>query len=89
MKINETIKPVSFLKANASRLVDEIAENHSTVVISHKGTAKVVVQDLETYQKDQESLALLKMLAQSSKSKSEGNYLPVDEAFEEIRSRLK
>jgi hypothetical protein len=43
---------------------------------------------LETYQKDQESLALLKMLAQSSKSKSEGNYLPVDEAFEEIRKGL-
>ncbi|MBN2340706.1 MAG: type II toxin-antitoxin system Phd/YefM family antitoxin [Deltaproteobacteria bacterium] len=89
MKLSESIKPISYLKAHASELVREISDEHKTLVITQNGEAKVIVQDLETYEKTQESLAMLKMLAQSSKSKKEGNYKSRKQAFKSIRARVK
>lgn len=88
MKYSQSIKPISYLKAHASELVREIADKHKTLIITQSGVAKVVVQDLESYENMQESLALLKMLAQSTKSKSEGKYEPAKKAFRELRSQI-
>ena len=89
MKYSESIKPISYLKAHASELVREIADKHKTLIITQSGEAKVVVQDLESYEQMQESLALLKMLAQSTKSKKEGKFKPAKKAFKELRSQIK
>ena len=88
MKFSESIKPISYLKAHASELVREVADGHKTLIITQNGEAKVVVQDLESYERMQESLALLKMLAQSTKSKNEGKYKTVKKAFMDLDSRI-
>ena len=88
MKLSESIKPISYLKAHASELVREISDSHKTLIITQNGEAKVVIQDLESYERMKESLALLKMLAQSGKSKSEGNYKTAKKAFKELESRI-
>jgi prevent-host-death family protein len=88
MKLRESIRPISYLKAHASELVREIADEHKTLIITQNGEAKVVVQDLDSYEKTQESLALLKILALSNKSKREGRTTPVDKAFGRLRSRI-
>lgn len=88
MKLKESIKPISYLKAHASELVREICDEHKTLIITQNGEAKVVVQDLESYEHMQESLVLLKMLAQSAKSKNQGNVKPVKKAFKELRSQI-
>jgi prevent-host-death family protein len=89
MKLSESIKPISYLKAHASELVREVSDEHKTLIITQNGEAKVVVQDLETYEQTQESLALLKMLAQSSRSKKEGNVKTKKQAFSTLRYRIK
>ncbi|MDP7287087.1 MAG: type II toxin-antitoxin system Phd/YefM family antitoxin [Phycisphaerae bacterium] len=89
MKLSESIKPISYLKAHASELVRKISDEHGTLIITQNGEAKVVVQDLESYENMKESLALLKMLAQSSKSKKEGGFKPAKRAFRELRSQIK
>jgi len=89
MKLSEAIKPISYLKAHASELVREISDEHKTLIITQNGEAKVVVQDLESYEQTQESLAILKMLAQSMKSKKEGNFKTQKQAFKSIRNRAK
>jgi prevent-host-death family protein len=48
MKLSESIKPISYLKAHASELVREISDEHKTLIITQNGEAKVVVQDLES-----------------------------------------
>ncbi len=88
MKFSESIKPISYLKAHASELVREVADGHKTLIITQNGEAKVVVQDLESYERMQESLALLKMLAQSTKSKNEGKYKTAKKAFKNLDSRI-
>ena len=88
MKFSESIKPISYLKAHASELVREVADGHKTLIITQNGEAKVVIQDLESYEQNQESLALLKMLAQSTKSKNTGKYQTGKKAFKALDSRI-
>lgn len=89
MKLSEAIKPISYLKAHASELVREIASKNKTLIITQNGEAKVVVQSLESYEHMKESLALLKMLAQSNKSKRAGRVTPAKKAFTRLKSRVK
>ena len=89
MKLSESVKPISYLKAHASEIVRDIADNRKTYVITQNGEAKAVVQDVAAYEQTQETLALLKMLAQSAKSLAEGKHKPVGKAFKEIRSQIR
>ncbi|PKL36014.1 MAG: prevent-host-death protein [Spirochaetae bacterium HGW-Spirochaetae-1] len=89
MKLSEAIKPISYLKAHASELVREVSEDRKTLIITQNGEAKVIVQDLETYEETQDSLAMLKMLAQSMVSKKEGKFKTSRQSFKSVRDRVK
>jgi prevent-host-death family protein len=89
MRLSENVKPISYLKAHASEAIRQIEDNHGTYVITVNGEAKVIVQDIREYEKTQESLALLKILAQSRKSMEEGKVKPVNKAFSDIRKNVK
>ena len=47
--------------------------------------AKAILQDLTTYEQTQESLALLKMLAQSNRSLEAGRTKPASKVISELR----
>ena len=47
MKFSESIKPISYLKTHASEVIRGISENKKTMVITHNGEAKVVLQDVK------------------------------------------
>ena len=89
MKLSESIKPISYLKAHASQLVREIANEHKTLIITQNGEAKVIVQDIKSYENMKESLVLLKILAQSSMSKSNGKVKTAKRSFKHLNSRIK
>ncbi len=89
MKLSESVKPISYLKAHASELIRDVSENNKTLFITHNGEAKVVVQNLASYEQMNDTLALLKMLAQSTKSKIDGKHKPVIRAFKDLRARIK
>ncbi len=89
MKPSESIKPISYLKAHAAELFKDITDHQKTLIITQRGEAKVVVQDVRTYERTQESLALLKMLAQSSQSIREGKFKTVGVAFDDLGERIK
>jgi len=87
MKLSETVKSISYLKAHASEIVRDISDNHTTYVITLNGTAKAIVQDMASFEQTQDSLILLKMLAQSTKSLQDGRFKTVDNAFKNIAAR--
>ena len=89
MKPSESIKPISYLKAHASELIRDVSNNQKTLVITQNGEAKAILQDVRVYEQTQESLILLKMMAQSSKSLQEGKVKPAKEAFSDLRKRIK
>jgi len=88
MKFSESVKPISYLKAHASEVVRDVSENQKTLIITHNGEAKVILQDVKVYEKTQESLALLKILALSGKEIRKGNYRPIEKSFKNVRNRI-
>lgn len=88
MKFSEAVKPISYLKTHASEVVRNVSENQKTLIITHNGEAKVVLQDVKVYEKTQESIALLKILALSGKELRKGNYKTLRKSFEDLRNRI-
>ncbi|MFQ5675207.1 MAG: type II toxin-antitoxin system Phd/YefM family antitoxin [bacterium] len=88
MKPSKSIKPISYLKAHASELIRDVSANQKTLVITQNGEAKVILQDIRVYEQTQDSLALLKILAQSSKSLKAGQFKPAKRAFSDLRKRI-
>jgi len=87
MKLSESVKSISYLKANAANLIEEINKNQKTYFITQNGEAKVVVQDIKAYEKMQETMAMLKLLAMTNeKSKSATD---IKNTFESLRNELK
>ncbi len=89
MKLSESVKPISYLKAHASEIINDISTNRKTFIITQNGEAKVIVQDLETYEQTKESLALLKILSQSKKSLNEKRYKTHTKAFRDLKKQIK
>jgi PHD/YefM family antitoxin component YafN of YafNO toxin-antitoxin module len=88
MKYSESVKPISYLKAHASELIRDITSNNKTMLITHNGEAKVIVQDVKVYEKTQESLALLKILALSAEQIKKGKVRLADAAFTRLYDRV-
>ncbi len=88
MKFSKAIKPISYLKTHASEVVRDVSDNQKTMVITHNGEAKVVLQDVKVYEQTQEAIALLKLLALSGKNFQKGNYKTLDKTFKDVRKRI-
>jgi prevent-host-death family protein len=72
MKWSNQIKPISYLKAHAAEIVRNMGEQRRPLVITQNGEAKIVVQDIESYEQTQETMALLKILALGNRQIEEG-----------------
>lgn len=89
MKLSDQVKPISYIKAHAPEVIRGLAEHREPVVITLRGEAKAVLQDIASYEETQETLALLKMLAMTGKAVDEGKVRPARQAFARIRGRVK
>jgi prevent-host-death family protein len=89
MKLSDRIKPISYLKAHAPEVIQGLREGQEPFIITVNGEAKAVLQDIDSYEETQETLALLKILALTHREVEAGEVMPVKEAFAEIRARLK
>jgi prevent-host-death family protein len=89
MKLSERIAPISYLKAHAAQIVRDLCTRPGTLVITQNGQAKAVVQDIETYEQTQESLAMLKLLAQGQRDVEAGRVKPAEKAFADVAARTK
>jgi len=87
MKLSRQIRPISYLKAHAAEIVRNLAEQQEPLVITQNGEAKVVIQDIESYEQTQQTMALLKILALGMRQVEEGNALPVENVIKRLRER--
>jgi prevent-host-death family protein len=89
MGLASQIKPISYLKANAAEVLEQLAETHEPMIITQNGEAKAVIQDIVSYEKTQETLALLKLLALGQKDVEAGRTAPLDEVIDRLRAKHK
>jgi prevent-host-death family protein len=87
MKLSSQIKPISYLKAHAAEIVRNLGEQREPLVITQNGEAKVVMQDIESYEQTQETLALLKILALGTRQIEEGKVQPAEDVIKRLRER--
>lgn len=87
MSLSSQIKPISYLKAHASEIVRNIGKQQEPLIITQNGEAKAVVQDIESYEKTQEAMALLKILALGSRQIEEGKLQPAADVVKRLRNR--
>ena len=86
MSLATSIKPISYLKSNAADIVKDFATNPETLIITQNGEAKMVVMDIHEYEKQQETFALLKLIAMGRKEFEQGNFQDADSFFKEMDS---
>jgi prevent-host-death family protein len=89
MKLAANVKPVGYLKENADEIVRTLSERGGPLIITRDGEAKAVVQDIEEFERTQETLALLKILSLGRKQIEEGRVRPAAEVVSELRESLK
>jgi len=87
MKYSEQVKPISYLKSHTADVVRDLNEHQKPLIITQNGEAKIVVQDIQTYEQTQETLALLKILALGNSQIEQGRVGPATEVFKRIRGR--
>lgn len=88
MKYSESIKPISYLKAHAAEIFRELADKQETLIITQNGEAKAIVQSIKAYEELQDSLALLKIIAQSTINIQKGEVKSARNSFKDIKSRI-
>ncbi len=87
MKLSRQIKPISYLKAHAAEIVRNLNEHREPLVITQNGEAKVVIQDVESYEQTLETMALLKILALGTRQIEEGKVQPAEDVIKRLRER--
>lgn len=87
MKLSRKIKPISYLKAHAAEIVRNLGEQREPLVITQNGEAKVVIQDIESYEQTQETMALLKILALGTRQIEKGRVQPAADVIKSLRGR--
>jgi len=88
MNLKEVIRPITYLKTNAADVLNTVSQSHSPMIITHNGEAKMVVQDIDSYTKLNESLTMLKIVAMSKEQIDQGKLRDAETVFSKIDKKL-
>jgi prevent-host-death family protein len=78
------IKPISYLKSHAAEIIKDFATNPDPLIITQNGEAKMVVLDIHAYEQQQETMALLKLIAMGNQELAQGQFQDADDVFTEM-----
>jgi prevent-host-death family protein len=84
MNIKEDIRPISYIKANAAEILDQVNETHRPVYVTQNGEARAVLLDTESYEKMKKAIGLLRLLAQGERDIIDGKVLSQDDFFSDL-----
>ena len=82
MKLSSQIKPISYLKSHTADIVKEISKTHQPLIITQNGEAKLIVMDIKSYEEQEQTLAMLKILALGNKEIEQGKLSDVEDVFD-------
>lgn len=88
MRLQDSVKPISYVKAHAAEIIRDVAETRTPIVITQNGEAKAVLLDIASYEETQESMALLKILALSQRDVEAGMIEPAEKVFADLREEF-
>lgn len=84
MKFATHVKPISYLKSHAAEIVKDLSDSQEPMLITQNGEAKLVVMDVQAYERQEETLALLKILAMGNRDIEQGRFRDAEDIFAEL-----
>ncbi|MCK9214009.1 MAG: type II toxin-antitoxin system Phd/YefM family antitoxin [Rhodoferax sp.] len=81
MKLSTHIKPISYLKSHTAQIVKELAQSREPMVITQNGEATLVVMDVKSFEEQENTLALLKILALGKREIEQGQFRDAEDVF--------
>jgi prevent-host-death family protein len=82
------VKPITYMKTHSAELVAEVNRKKSPVVITQNGTPRAVVMDVESYERLEDALIVLKLISQSEEDFQAGRWITQAQMERELRKRL-
>jgi len=89
MNMVEDIKSISYVKANAADLIDQINETRRPLVVTQNGEARAIMVDPVSYQNMIDGIKIMKLLSQSEADVSKGKRTEQSEFFSKLEKKLK
>ncbi len=88
MKPSQDIKPVTYMKTKSAELIETVTRKGTPTIIMQNGLAKVVVQDIRTFERDRDTLLLLKLISQGVIEAEKGEGVDQETFFHQLEKRL-
>ena len=82
------VKPITYMKTHSAELLAEVNKKRSPVVITQNGAPRAIVMDVGTYERLQDAMLLLKLIAQSEDALQKGKWITHPQLKRELKKRL-
>ena len=63
MKIKDDIKPISYIKAHAADILNQVNKTRRPIFVTQNGEAKAVLLDSESYENMKDALGLCRIIS--------------------------
>lgn len=87
--MSENIVSLSEFKSNATRLIAELKQHPQSLILTQNGRASVVVQDMKTYQRQLDTINMLKLVALGETDVKKGRLISQSQLFTELKKQTK
>ena len=88
MNTKQDIRPISFVKANAANLLEQVNKTHRPVIITQNGEAKAVLLDTESYDSMQNAIGILKLISMGEKDIKDGKFAEQNSFFANVENKI-
>jgi len=88
MKTKRDIRSVTYMKANAAELLEQLNDERRPVVITQNGEARAVMIDPDSYDELRTAAGLVKLIAQGEESVRDGQVRAQDDVFADLEASL-
>lgn len=84
-KFSEDVIPLSDLKVNPGRVVNQVDKTHRPVLLTSRGRGGAVVQSVRDYEADAEERAFMKAVVQGLVDVEQGRTVSLEDAKKRLR----
>jgi len=88
LNLKQDIKPISYIKTNAAKMMNYVNERKSPIIITQNGEARAVLVDIESYQKTQDSFALLNLISIAENDIKNEKTRKAEDVFSGLRQKI-
>ena len=79
---------VSYVKSHLAQIIDEVRDGNGPMLITQNGATTAVIQDPESYERTQQAMAMLKLVAMADEDVRKGRVHSHADVFAAARKRL-